>query len=384
MKIEEISLKDLKPYERNAKKHDNRQIENVAESIKQFGFAQPLVVDKDNVVIIGHCRLLASKRLGLDKVPCVRLDNLTDEQVQKLRLLDNKLNESEWDIDLLLEDIPALDFSDFDIDWGLPEEEEEVEIVEDKAPEEAEPRCKLGDLWQLGNHRLICGDSTDASVIDRLMDGARAELLLTDPPYGVKIVKGAKVGGDKPFGSTRGEAKNAILKAREYAPIIGDDTTDTAKINYEITKNYTNNQIIFGGNYFTDFLPPSRCWIIWDKGVPKDSFFAQVEMAWCSKDGNAKIYKYLWSGLCREGDRKIELNARVHPTQKPVGMLADILKDFSKENDSILDVFGGSGSTLIACEQLNRKCYMAELDPHYCDVIIQRWENFTGEEAIKI
>ena len=384
MKIEEISLKDLKPYERNAKKHDNRQIENVAESIKQFGFAQPLVVDKDNVVIIGHCRLLASKRLGLDKVPCVRLDNLTDEQVQKLRLLDNKLNESEWDIDLLLEDIPALDFSDFDIDWGLPEEEEEVEIVEDKAPEEAEPICKLGDLWQLGNHRLICGDSTDASVIDRLMDGARAELLLTDPPYGVKIVKGAKVGGDKPFGSTRGEAKNAILKAREYAPIIGDDTTDTAKINYEITKNYTNNQIIFGGNYFTDFLPPSRCWIIWDKGVPKDSFFAQVEMAWCSKDGNAKIYKYLWSGLCREGDRKIELNARVHPTQKPVGMLADILKDFSKENDSILDVFGGSGSTLIACEQLNRKCYMAELDPHYCDVIIQRWENFTGEEAIKI
>ena len=228
---------------------------------------------------------------------------------------------------------------------------------------------------------MICGDSTDKAVIDRLMDGVKAELLLTDPPYGVKIVKGAKIDGDKPFGSTRGEARNAILKAREYAPIIGDDTTDTAKANYEIAKSYTNNQIIFGGNYFTDFLHPSRCWIIWDKEVPKDSFFAQVEMAWCSKDGNAKIYKYLWSGLCREGDRKVELNARVHPTQKPVGMLGEILKDFSKENDIILDGFGGSGSTLIACEQLNRKCCMAELDPHYCDVIIDRWEKFTGKKA---
>lgn len=152
MKIEQIAINDLKPYERNAKKHDETQIKNVMESIKQFGMAQPLVVDKDNVLIIGHCRLIACKRLKMTEVPVVRMDELTQEQVDKLRLLDNKLNESEWDFDLLAEDVPTLDFSDFDIDWGLPEEEEEnTEIEEDEAPEPpTEPKAKVGDLYILG------------------------------------------------------------------------------------------------------------------------------------------------------------------------------------------------------------------------------------------
>ncbi len=209
----------------------------------------------------------------------------------------------------------------------------------------------------------------------------KADLLLTDAPYGVSIVKGATVGGDKPFGSTRGKAKNAILEARKYAEIIGDDTTDTARESYFICKDYSNIQIMFGGNYFTDFLPPSRCWLVWDKGVAKEAFFAQVELAWCSKDGNAKLYRHLWSGLVREGDRATEGASRMHPTQKPVGMLAEIIKDFTKENDTVLDCFGGSGATLIACEQTNRKCRMMELDEHYCEVIIKRWEQLTGEKA---
>ena len=388
MKIEQLSIKEIKPYERNAKKHDETQIKNVMESIKQFGFAQPLVVDKDNVLIIGHCRLIASKRLKLKEVPVVRMDELTQEQVDKLRLLDNKLNESEWDFDLLLEDIPTLDFSNFDIDWGLPEEqEEEKEIIEDEAPEPpAEPKAKLGDLYMLGNHRLICGDSTDVNVIDRLMDGIKAKLLLTDPPYGISVVSvDKKVGGDKPFGS-KGKVgygqkgKNKILDCNEYAPIIGDDTTDTARANYDVALTCTDNQIIFGGNYFTDFLSPSRCWIVWDK--QNTGNFADAELAWTSFNRGVKLYHFLWNGLCREGSREVEGKTRVHPTQKPVGMLADILKDFSEENDSILDCFGGSGSTLIACEQLNRKCYMCELDEHYCDVIIQRWENLTGQKAV--
>ena len=141
----------------------------------------------------------------------------------------------------------------------------------------------------------------------------------------------------------------------------------------------TKKQIIFGGNYFTDFLPPSRCWIVWDK--QNTGNFADAELAWTSFDKGVKLYHFLWNGLCREGSREVEGKTRVHPTQKPVGMLADILKDFSEENDSVLDCFGGSGSTLIACEQLNRKCYMCELDPKYVDVIIQRWENFTGQKA---
>ena len=314
------------------------------------------------------------------------MDELTQEQVDKLRLLDNKLNESEWDFDLLAEDIPTLDFSDFDIDWGLPEDiEENIEIEEDEAPEPpTEPKAKLGDLYQLGEHRLICGDSTDVNVIDRLMDGVKAQLLLTDPPYGISVVSvDKKVGGDKPFGS-KGKVgygqkgKNKILDCNEYAPIIGDDTTDTARANYDVALTCTENQIIFGGNYFTDFLPPSRCWIVWDK--QNTGNFADAELAWTSFDKGVKLYHFLWNGLCREGSREVEGKTRVHPTQKPVGMLADILKDFSEKNDSILDCFGGSGSTLIACEQLNRKCYMCELDPHYIDVIIQRYINLKGTD----
>ena len=152
MQIENININDIKPFERNAKKHDKRQINNVAESIRQFGIAQPLVIDKDNVLIIGHCRLLACKKLNITEIPVVRMDELTQEQVDKLRLLDNKLNESEWDFELLQEDIPTLDFSDFDIDWGLEIEshEEEQEIKEDEVPENVETKAKIGDLYMLG------------------------------------------------------------------------------------------------------------------------------------------------------------------------------------------------------------------------------------------
>lgn len=162
--------------------------------------------------------------------------------------------------------------------------------------------------------------------------------------------------------------------------MIGDDTTETAKKGYEVAKELTDNQIIFGGNYFTDFLYPSRCWIVWDK--QNTGNFADAELAWTSFDKGVKLYHYLWNGLARQGSRVVEGVTRVHPTQKPVGLFSNILNDFSKEGDAILDLFGGSGSTLIACEQINRTCFMAELDPHYCDIIINRWETFTGEKAV--
>ena len=372
MNIENVAIKDIKPYERNAKKHDETQIKNVMESIKQFGMAQPLAVDKDNVLIIGHCRLIACKRLKMKEVPVVRMDELTQEQVDKLRLLDNKLNESEWDFDLLAEDIPTLDFSDFDIDWGLPEDiEENTEIEEDEAPEPpTEPKAKLGDLWQLGNHRLICGDSTDVNVIDRLMDGVKADVVLTDAPYGVSAVNSE--------GTVIGYGENHLAERGKYAPIIGDDTTETAQQAYDILSQICDKLILWGGNYFLDFLPSSDGWLIWDKrgesGIRNN--FADGEMAWCSFHTPIRIYHQLWNGMIREGEHE----KRVHPTQKPVRMLSEILKDFSKENEVIVDVFGGSGSTLIACEQLNRKCYMAELDPKYIDVIIQRYINLKGTD----
>lgn len=167
------SLGEIHPYENNAKKHDARQIKNVAESIKQYGFVQPVVVDKNNIIVIGHCRALAAKKLGIKEVPCVCVDDLTPEQVNALRLVDNKSNESDWDFDLLKDELPELDLSAFDFDWGLPEEATE-EVVEDDAPEvdeESEPITKKGDIWQLGRHRLMCGDSTKSDDVSALMGG---------------------------------------------------------------------------------------------------------------------------------------------------------------------------------------------------------------------
>lgn len=195
-------------------------------------------------------------------------------------------------------------------------------------------------------------------------------MVFTDPPYGINIVNdNGKVGAGN------------LAKNRTYKKIIADETTETAEKSYNIFKKICNKIILWGGNYFIEFLEPSDSWVIWDKRINMNSNnFADGEMAYCSFHTPIRIYHQLWNGMIREGERE----DRVHPTQKPVKMLSEILQDFSKENDGVLDVFGGSGSTLIACEQLNRKCYMMELDPHYIDVIIQRWENLTGQKAVKL
>lgn len=379
MNITWLNIDQVKPYEKNAKKHPDEQVKWIANSLQRFGWKQPLVIDKDGVVVVGHGRLLAAKQIGMDTVPCIYADDLTEEEIKAYRLADNKTNESEWDDELLeleldeLEELPDIDMSDFGFelsDGGAESAEVSDDNYDGIVPEE--PRAKVGDIYRLGNHRLICGDSTDKAVIDRLMNGVKAELCLTDPPYGINAVhKDGKVHGD---------SKDAIAERKIYHPIIGDDTTETARRNYEIIRNISKNQVIFGGNYFTDFLPVSRCWVVWDKKNGEGSF-SDAELAWTSFDRVVKLYSFMWNGLFREGKRDEELITRVHPTQKPVGMLAMILNDFTEEDDSVLDCFGGSGSTLIACEQLNRNCYMCELDPHYIDVIIDRWEKFTGKKA---
>ena len=203
---------------------------------------------------------------------------------------------------------------------------------------------------------------------------------MTDPPYGISIVKDAgKIGGDKPatFGRIKGDN---VVKANIYHEIKGDNTTETARLSYEIMKEVTKNQIIFGGNYFTDFLPPKPCWVIWDK-MNGDSVFADVELAWTSFSTGARLFQWMWNGMAREGDRKTEGEKRMHPTQKPVGLMGKILSEYTKEGDAVLDLFGGSGSTLIAAEQLKRRCYMMEYEAYYCDVIIARWETLTGKVA---
>ena len=385
VKVQEVAVNQLKPYEQNAKKHGKDQIEKLKASILEFGFLTPCLIDAEFNLIAGHGRVEAAEVLGVDKVPCVFIEGLTDAQRRAYILADNRLGElGEWDMDIVAEELLALDDMDFDVTltgFELPSVDEQQDVVEDDFSEDVETRCKLGDVWWMGEHRLICGDSTDIFAIEKLMNGEKAELLLTDPPYGIDVVKGHKVGGGGAthFGKVGG---GNWVDSKTYSSIIGDDTTDTARANYSVALMHTENQIIFGGNYFTDFLPPSRCWIVWDK--ENTGNFADAELAWTSFDRGVKLYHFLWNGLCRAGNREVEGKTRVHPTQKPVGMLAYILKDFSKENDKILDCFGGSGSTLIACEQLNRKCYMCELDPHYCDVIINRWETFTGNKAVRL
>ncbi len=356
-------------------KHDKTQIANVAESIKQYGFVQPLVIDKNNEVVIGHCRLLAAKKLKMQEVPCVCVDDLTEEQVKALRIVDNKSNESPWDFDFLADELADISLDGFDFDFGIDTDtDEEAEIVEDEAPEvdeENEPITKLGDIWQLGRHRLVCGDSTDKATVELLMNGNKADMVFTDPPYGISVVgDNGKVGADN-------LAKNGV-----YMPVKGDETTETTERFFGVCKELGfDKYIIWGGNYFVGFLPYSDGWVIWDKrGDMASNNFADGEMAWCSFHTPVRIYKQLWSGMIREGEHE----KRVHPTQKPVGLIAEILKDFTKENDIILDCFGGSGSTLIACEQIDRQSYMIEYEAHYCDVIIKRWETLTGEKAVKL
>lgn len=373
MNIKNIKIGELTPYEKNTKKHDAKQIANVAESIQQYGFVQPLVVDAHNVVVIGHCRLLAAKKLNMTEVPCVCVDDLTDDQVRALRIVDNKSNESPWDFDLLGDELADIDLSGFDFDFGIDLPEESKKIVEDEAPEvdeENEPITKLGDIWQLGRHRLVCGDSTDKATVELLMDGKKADMVFTDSPYGINAVgDNGQVGAD--FG---------IAKKGKYKKIIADDTTETAQQAYDIYSQLCDKMILWGGNYFLDFLPPSDGWLIWDKRGESGirNTFADGEMAWCSFHTPVRIYHQLWNGMIREGEHE----KRVHPTQKPIRMLSEILQDFTDDGDIILDVFGGSGSTLIACEQTGRTCYMAELSPEYVDVIIARYEKLTGNKAV--
>lgn len=376
MEIINIDINGLKPYEKNPRKNDNA-VEYVEKSIREFGFKVPIIIDKNNEIVAGHTRYKAAEKIGLKTVPCIIADDLSDEQIKAFRLADNKVAEySDWDFDLLnqeLDGIFDIDMGDFGFGSMDFNSDGEKEIIEDEPPEideNSETICKFGDIWQLGEHRLMCGDSTDREQVERLMNGEKADMVFTDSPYGINIVNDkGKVGADN------------IAKCGNYNPVIGDDTTETARSNYEIIKGFSANQIIFGGNYFTDFLPPKSCWIVWDK--ENTGKFADCELAWTSFDKAARLYKWLWNGLCRKGERKVEGIKRVHPTQKPVGLIADILNDFTESKETILDCFGGSGSTLIACEQLDRKCYMMELSEKYCDVIIKRWEDFTGKKAKK-
>ena len=386
LKVETWPIERCVMYARNPRKNDE-QVDRMASAIREFGFRIPIVAKSDGSVVDGHLRLKAAQKLGLKEVPVALADELTDAQVKAFRILANKsANWAEWDTDLLKLEVQELEELDFDLEltgFELPELEDimgdgtdggtEGQTDPDAVPEaQEEPVSRLGDVWLLGGHRLMCGDSTDAGSVALLMENGKADLTLTDPPYGVNAVNSK--------GQTRNDYSRCIASAGVYAPIIGDDSTETARKSYEVARDASTAQVIFGGNYFTDFLPPSRCWYVWDKRQPDGTPFAQCELAWVSRDGNVRLFKRLWAGLCREGDRAVEGVKRIHPTQKPVSLCEDIIGEFP-EAKTVLDLFGGSGSTLIACEKTGRVCRMMELSPRYVDVIVRRWQEFTGQEA---
>lgn len=383
MEISHLDITSVRPYEKNAKLHDAKQIANVAKSIKKYGWQQPIVVDADGCIIIGHCRLEAAKKLGMETVPCVRADDLTPAQVRELRLLDNKLNESAWDFDLLAAELPDLDFAGFDIDWDLPTAPEETVAEDDgyevELPEE--PKSKYGEVYQLGRHRLMCGDSTKPEDVARLMDGAKADLLLTDPPYNVdytgKTADALKIKNDKmedtAFRSFLFDAFENARESMKPGACFYIWHADSEGANFRLAAKEAG-------------LMVRQC-LIWAKNTivmgRQDYQWKHEPCLYGWKDGAS----HLWASDRKQStilnfDKPTRND--LHPTMKPIPLFDYQICNNTKGGDIVLDLFGGSGTTLMACEQNGRTAYIKEYDPRYVDVIIDRWETFTGEKAVKI
>lgn len=392
--MEYIDVKKLIPYAKNSRIHSTKQINQIVESIKEFGFTNPVLIDTECNIIAGHGRVLAAQKLKLDVVPCIVLDNLTEKQIKAYVIADNKLAlNAGWDDELLKAELEDLEDMEFDLDiLGfddteladlLGETDEEGLTDEDSVPTlEKKTNSKLGDIYQLGNHRLMCGDSTDAGSVALLMNGEKVDMLFTDPPYGISIVTNSKVGGGGAFGGKKNQKKDKsnVIESSNFKPIIGDKTIDVAVKVIEIIKTLEINvEIIWGGNYYATFLDNSPCWIVWDK--KNSGNFADCELAWTNQKTAVRKFEHMWNGMVKASEHG---QKRVHPTQKPIALAEWCFGEYGEKCISVLDLFGGSGSTLIACEKTDRNCYMMELDPHYVDVIVKRWEEYTGEKAVKI
>jgi DNA modification methylase len=368
-----MNINEIKPNPNNPRIIKDDKFKKLVKSIQDFPQMlelRPIVIDENNIVLGGNMRLKACIEAGLTDVPVKQAKELTEEQKKEFIVKDN-VGYGEWDWDDLANNWDEQLLTE----WGLDIPNFDATVLEAKEDNFAVPDggtetdIVLGDLFEIGEHRLLCGDSTDSDQVAKLMNGQKADMVFTDPPYGIKVVgKNGKVGGDN-------LAKNGV-----YAEIIGDDTTDTAKEFYQtcISLGF-ENYIIWGGNYFTDFLEPKPCWIIWDKrGDMNSNNFADGEMAWTSFDSPVRIKKQIWSGMIKEG----ESGKRVHPTQKPINLCAELLQEYNK-GDNVFDGFGGSGSTMVACNQIKKKCFMVEMSPEYCQTIIDRMKKLDPTLVIK-
>lgn len=383
IKIIYKNIDELVPYENNPR-DNTAAIDAVAASIKEFGFKNPIIIDSDNVIVAGHTRLKAAQKLKIQNVPCVVADDLTQEQVNAFRLADNKTAElAEWDLELLnseLELIDGIDMTEFGFELDIADEQE---VVEDEFDEELpeEPQTKLGDIYQLGRHRLMCGDSTDVDSVKTLMGGYKADLLLTDPPYNVAY---------------EGKTKDALTikndsmsndKFREFlqsAFTAADENMKPGAVFYIWHADLEGYN--FRGACFDVGWTVRQC-LIWNKNsmvLGRQDYQSKHEpclYGW--KEGAG----HLWAADRKQTtvlnfDRP-QRNGE-HPTMKPVALFDYQILNNTKGGDIVLDLFGGSGTTIMACEQNGRNAYVMEFDPRYVDVIIKRWEEFTGEKAVKL
>ena len=394
--IEMMKLSEIHPYAKNPRLNDD-SVDAVANSIRDFGFRAPIIVDGAKTIIAGHTRYKAAKKLGLKTVPVIVAEDMTPEQVEAYRIADNSAGSaSTWDLDLLSDILPDLEFDmgDYGLDLDIIStyEDDQTEIIEDDVPEpdfEKESTVKLGEVWQLGDHRLMCGDSTSIPTVATLMNGELAEMVFTDPPWNVNY-------GD-PEHSYNPRWKNGRTILNDS--MTTEDFKDFMGASFEAMRSaVVGGAMIYvvmsaqeWGNLMLELKEHGMHWsstIIWSKDTAVLS----------RKDYNTQ-YEPIWYGWEESESRlrpvedhtqtdvwciKRPKRSDEHPTMKPVELVARALLNSSKKDAPVLDLFGGSGTTLIACEQTGRRCYMMELDPHYCDVIIKRWEDLTGRKAEKV
>ena len=383
MHIEQIETGNLIPYINNSRTHSDEQVMQVASSIKEFGFTNPILIDSGGGIIAGHGRLMAAKKLGLNEVPCIRLGHLSEAQRKAYVIADNQLAlNSGWDLDALKLEMDRLGELDFDIELLgfdddflaslMIEEPGEGLTDEDAVPEPPEtPTTVEGDVWVLGNHRLMCGDSTSIDAVDKLMDGKMADMVNTDPPYGVSYQSNMRTKSDQ-FDVIAND--DVFL---DIAPVIAACSTGWVFV-------WTSWKVITTWiDMFEGFGYPTNQ-VIWSKGGGgigdlKKTFSSDYETALVWHRGAELTGKRIGSVWKVDKDGA---STYMHPTQKPVALPEEAIDKTTRQGDLVLDFFGGSGSTLIACEKTNRVSYNMELDPKYCDVIIKRWQEFTGKQAI--
>ena len=441
VELREVEIATLRPYERNAKQHGKEQVERIARSIRELGFLSPCLIDQELNVIAGHGRILAAKTIGMETVPCVFVEGLTEEQRKAYILADNRLTEmGEWDMDLVQQELAALADADFDIsltgfDPDLRFDDSMGQIQDDgwTGAEEKlaeEPSSCVGDIYQLGNHRLMCGDSTDPEMVAALMNGEKADMLVTDPPYNIGL------GGDESGSAQSNDEMSKRRKKQDDGAFLLNDNLGEKEFVEFLTKAMTNakDALREGGAFYVwyatrtteQFLDGMRKAglevkqiLIWVKShftLGRQDYQWQHEpclYGW--KDGAAHYFvdsrkqstviEDLMPDLAHM--KKAEMEAllkeiyaeetatdviheskpnvsELHPTMKPIKLIARQIRNSSQPGEKVLDLFGGSGTTMIACEQMDRQCFMMEFDPHYADVIVDRWEALTGRKALKV